>query len=357
MFNRRIQGLAGLATGVAASVLILEGLLRLLPIQQGLNAADFSAAWPIERLEGPGRYTYSMDWDLHNVRHGRINAMGYPAPFDYVPGSPAIAVIGDSFVEGLMNDYADSLQARLQQTVGSAPTVMGFARSGTGLPDYLAMTRLAADRFRLEWLVILVVPGDFIEGFQPRIGKYHWSSTQPGAAVLTPDDRRRSGTRRWLRSLALVHYLKAHLGVSLHDLLFPAPVSPGSSQCRPAGLVSGDERIIENFIAALPGAAKLPASRIILVFDPDLHPGTDGRGLRGGRSACTTRDNTARAQLQDRARQAGLQVVDMKEAFEAYYRQTGERIDYADSHWNAAGHRLAAQAVSRILTRPADRGN
>ena len=41
--------------------------------------------------------------------------MAMRRPYDYQPGRGGIAVFGDSYVEALMNDYADTLQGSLNE--------------------------------------------------------------------------------------------------------------------------------------------------------------------------------------------------------------------------------------------------
>jgi hypothetical protein len=65
------------------------------------------------------------------VQRGEINNMGYVAPFDYAPGSEATVIFGDSYIEGLMNRYEDTLPAQLGTSGGadSAP-LLNFGNIG-----------------------------------------------------------------------------------------------------------------------------------------------------------------------------------------------------------------------------------
>ena len=53
---------------------------------------------------------------------------------------------------------------------------------------------------------------------------------------------------------------------------------------------------------------------------------------------------------------AGVEVLDLTEPVLSHQRATGERLYYTyDSHWNPAGHALAAQQIAAVLhptTRP-----
>ena len=84
--------------GVVGALLLLEGVLRLLPVIEGTYAADPRESWPVHTMIPDSRYTYSKEWNLQNIHHGRINNYGYAAPFDYQssrePGSGGVAVFG-----------------------------------------------------------------------------------------------------------------------------------------------------------------------------------------------------------------------------------------------------------------------
>ena len=71
----------------AATLLLLEGVLWLLPVLKGTYAADPRPSWPVHTMIPNSRYTYSTGWNLQNIHRGRINNYGYAAPFDYQPGS------------------------------------------------------------------------------------------------------------------------------------------------------------------------------------------------------------------------------------------------------------------------------
>jgi hypothetical protein len=339
----------GLLAGLVLTLCTVEITLRMLPVGDGLFAADPSPGWPAYRLTPHSRYTYSEGWNLQNVRYGSINNMGFAAPFDYVPGSSGIVVIGDSFIEGLMNEYSSRLQGQLDGLLVHPRAIFNFGYSGTSLTDYLGMSGLVGSRFKAQWLIVLVVPGDFVDGFHAGPGSFYWSRGDGVPVHLVPDERERSSLRKWLRTLAIVRYAKGQLGASVQTLIHTRPVRQVTA-CTSQHLESGDDKLIQSFMQYLPATIDLPPSRIILIFDPDVHPGPP-QSLRGGRSTCPTRDGMARALLAQIAENSGAHVIDMAPIFAAYYRATGQRVDHADSHWNGTGHWLAAREVANIINR------
>src|SRR6266540_2520283 len=105
--------------GAAAALLLVELVLRLMPVLNGIYAADPSARWPTRTLIPNSDYTYSIGWNASNIHHGHINNLGYVAPFDYREGAGGVVVIGDSYVESMMNDYAETLQGQLGRDLRS----------------------------------------------------------------------------------------------------------------------------------------------------------------------------------------------------------------------------------------------
>jgi hypothetical protein len=293
------------------------------------------------------RFIHSDGWNLRDVIHGETNNLGYIAPFDYTFGEHAVIVLGDSFVENAMNDYRDSLQGQLQIRSAAHLPIMNFGYSGGSLSDYLGVASLAGHKFQAEWVIVVVVPGDFVDGFGSEPGFFRWAPEQAVPIERVADRGTKSSIKKIVRSIALVRYVKGQLGVSLQSLF---GYSQGS---KPAGCVAprlepGDAKLIERVAESFPSAAGVPPSRVILVFDPDVHPLHDQR-LMGGRSLCVTRDSLARKVLAHSAAEAGMHVIDMQPIFAAYVASTSQRIDQPDSHWNGTGNRLAASAIAEVI--------
>src|SRR5689334_10305908 len=142
--------------GVVGTLLLLEGLLRALPIFGGVYAADPRPDWPLHTLIPHSEYTYSTAWNLQNIHHGRTNNYGYAVPNDYVPGRADVAVFGDSYIESQMNDYRDALPGKLDDFLEPDLEVLSFGMSGAEMPDYLGAAELVGERFSPKWGVFLI---------------------------------------------------------------------------------------------------------------------------------------------------------------------------------------------------------
>ena len=346
--SRTLTTLLAAAFGSALLLLVLELALRLLPIQNGLAADDASAGWPTHHLLANIHYTYSDAWDLRNEHRGVTNNLGYVAPFAYLPGSEGIAVVGNSFIEGLMNRYQDTLQGQLARQVADAPAILNFGASGASLADYIGLGPIVSRRFHLHWAVILVVGGDFINGFRPPPGYYGWSASDAPPVRLRPDYVRTAAAKLF-RSLAIVRYTRGNLKFELHHFLHTS-VKGAHHACVPGGLQAGDADLLAAYADSLPAAYGLPPSRVILVFDADRADLYRSNGMSAA-SGCPTRDGIALSTLAAAAAGRGMHVIEMEPIFTAYYRATGRRLDYTpfDYHWNAAAHGLAAAEVARVI--------
>jgi SGNH hydrolase-like domain, acetyltransferase AlgX len=347
--RRRIGLATALAAGVLLALCVLEAVLRLLPVRDGLFVGDPDPEWSGYHFVPHTHFTHSDDWNLENVRHGVTNNMGYVAPFDYIPGETGIVVVGDSYVESTMNRYEDSMQSQLAtQLTGSEP-VLNFGYSGASLSDYLGMTALVHRRFTIDWLVVVIVPGDFVEGYVPERQFFHWAPDRVPPVQQVPRYTKSGVIKKTVRTLAVFRYITGQLGVT-YQSLFGYAQSKVRSGCPTAKLESGDEELIQAVIHSFPSAAGIPPSKIILVFDPDIHP-LNTTPLRGSRSACTTRDSLARARLASSAAEYGMHVLDMRTTFATYSSTTHEPVDYPDTHWNATGNRLVAEKVAEVIGR------
>jgi hypothetical protein len=346
--SRALTTFLAATLGSALLLMVLELALRLLPIQNGLAADDASADWPTHHLIANIHYTYSDAWDLRNEHRGITNNMGYVAPFAYLPGSDGIAVVGNSFIEGLMNRYQDTLQGQLPRQVPDAPAILNFGVSGASLADYIGLGPMVSRRFHLRWAVILVGGGDFVNGFTPPPGYFGWSASDAPPVRLRPDYLR-TGAVKLFRSLAIVRYARGNLKFDLHHFLHTS-VKRATQACVREGLQVGDTDLLAVYADSLPGAYDLPPSRVILVFDADRAQLYRSNGMSAA-SSCPTRDRIALSALAAAAASRGIHVIEMEPVFAAYFRATGRHLDYTpfDYHWNAAAHGLAAAEVARVI--------
>jgi len=344
--------------GIVGALLALEVALRLLPVLGGTYAADPRAAWPIHTMIPNSSYTYSTGWNLQNIQRGRINNYGYVAPFDYVPangaGGDTVAVFGDSYVESVMNDYGDTLQGVLNEYLAAPRTVINFGSAGAEMPDYLGAAPLVRRDFSPQWAVFVITLGDFTRGFAAGPGYFKWHPGQFPPVKLVPEINR-SALSKWLRTVALIRYLRGNLSLRPDELIRlqrGADSAAGAEPCRNEVLSKQDEALLETFARELPAAVGLAPGHVILVFDSDRKAIYAGK-TRDEARQCLARAGRAQERLQELAVQAGIQVIDSYPVFQRHFVDHRGPLDRSplDAHWNPAAHRLMAREVARIIDR------
>jgi len=344
-----LRTIFGILLGLAGGTLLLEAALWILPTENGIFAADADSAWPVHHLIRNSEFTYSAAWNFRDVVHGKINNFGYVAPFDYEPGQRAVIVLGDSYVESMMNPYDETLQAAIGRALDDVAT-LAFGVAGSALPDYTGLAGVVRPIFDPVWVVIVVTEGDFVDGFDARPGHFTWSEMPTGDSQLVSDVERGVLTKA-LRRLALVRYTRGNLRLTPRGLFNSRPSTHVDIECVPDPVSPDDLKRIQSYAEALPRAYGLAAQHVILVVDSERQRRALYDATRSNAKVCPRRDTAALVALQTDARSLGINVVDTSPIFERHYRATGVRVDHSptDWHWNGVGHRLAAKAVLETI--------
>ena len=130
--RRRLLAVASVLLSLLALALLMEIVLRWLPVNEGLRGLSVDEQNPVYRLAAHREAVYSRGWNFSIVNGIRTNNYGFVNDHDYDPSAntPLLAVIGDSFVEAVMVPFPQTGVARLGNAVGSAGRVYGFGTSG-----------------------------------------------------------------------------------------------------------------------------------------------------------------------------------------------------------------------------------
>jgi hypothetical protein len=354
-----VNGLT-LVASIAATVLVLEIVLRFLPVAWSPPVVPPTAENPIQRYAASTPFTWSLGWDFNTVIRGRTNAQGFAADYDYdaAAKTPLVAVAGDSYVEALRVPFRETLTGRLQAMLGNSGRAYAFAQSGVPLSQYVAYARHACAVYQPERLVVVIVGNDFDESVYPhrrRDGIYHLYPRPDGSFDYRLTPLPEPGlVERVLRHSALALYLARNVGVSnVVDWFRPSAaraqagyVGHTAAAADPARLDEG-QRVIAWFVDALPQAACLAPQDIVLVVDaarPQLYEPADRA------AAQASYFGKMRTRLISEAKARGFNVIDMEPVFVRAYAADRKRFEYPnDGHWNAHGHAVAAAAVRQAL--------
>jgi len=332
------------AVGALMALMIAEGVLRLLPVSVPLQRTASAERWPLQNAEPHTPYSYSLGWSMRNAHRGVTNNYGHVAPFDFRAHSHPVVVVGDSFVEALMNDYADTIQAALARRIGVPQGVYGLGVSGLSASDYVAMAGLARDEFQPRASVVVVVDGDLSESLIARRGSHFL--VDDGSRLRLAYDPVRSDTlattvRKAIGDVSVHRYFQVNLQFTPEDLLRASkPSEPAAKDA------AQQRRVADWFLDELAQSFGLAPSCIAMVLDSDRY------AIYKPELATTRKDAPeARRYLIEEARRRGYRVGDLDPVFRERYAREHVRFDHypIDRHWNGVGHGVAADEAYRLL--------
>ncbi len=285
---------------------------------------------------------FSRGWSFEQVNRVQLNNMGYRANTDYTPADHSIAVLGDSYVESQMLQPANALPGLLQSS-DSPRKVFNLGVSGASLADSLVYARWSRDHLRIDTAIVTLIGGDISESWDVHPGLNHLQRTDGNIRVVhVPFPARSRLLLTIFSSSSLMRYLKLNLSFVERFGFHQTPIEANKKAADPTRKCDqdGDVLAAATYLADRFVELQNRGLRILFLLDPP-------RGNAGVASSECDRDVDVFGRI---ARQRGLQVLDLGPAFRAAS-DHGVKIDYkpADAHWNAAGHRIAAEATHRWL--------
>ena len=330
------QVFGGLALGVLAALLLLEIVFRVLPTSTATNVGyyydEMLLTYPAHH-----RFTSATGWQLQNARRNEANNFGYLADHDFGRDPRAVALIGDSFVEGSMLEpsqrFAPHLEARLEARGGSRP-VYAMGAPGTALLDYAERMRFAAQKFGIHDFVLLLEHGDIAQAV---CGSGNVQAQCLAPRTLEPRVEKQGQPRalkRFLRHSALAQYLFSQLKLDPERWLYtklgiwPAVV-PREGQL-PRQVI---DRVIDEFFVR---TAPYRTGKLVLVLSNGPAKG---------------KPDEVEARLAAAAEQHGAVLIRGEPLLEAETRRTGLSMHVSphDGHLNGLAFGALARAVAPAL--------
>jgi hypothetical protein len=338
--------------GLLVISVLLEIVLRFLPVCDGGHRLPVNEESPIFRFEPNRTYEWSAEWRFTMTNKIHVNNDGFISSIDYDPDAPGplIAVIGDSYVEALMVPYEETGQGRLQQALDGEARVYSFAIRGSPLSQYLAFAEYARDTYHPDAMVVVIVGNDFDESlmvYKSEPGYHYFVEGDDGRLELQLVDFSPSKIKEIARHSALARYFMINLELMLLPSRLKARFSRSDQATQYVGNTASDagalrvsrsKGAVDAFLEQLPGRSGLAPSKILLVVDgirPHLYDPALLQSVKG------TFFDVMRDYIIERGKEAGYEVVDMQPVFLAHFAQYGQRFEYPiDSHWNSLGHEL-----------------
>jgi hypothetical protein len=223
------------------------------------------------------------------------------------------------------------------------------------MSQYLIWAQHAVRDYGARALVINIVLNDFDESYLAyRTSPVYWvyDTETDGQLGLRFFEYRQSTLRAVLSKSALARYLMINLKLEYFIQTLPlrhapAPQASAAGTQTDAGTSEDAEArrtrislaVIDAFFRDLKAMVALPPDRILFLMDGFHYPDAAASG------AGSYVDRMRKAFLA-KAAGMGYGVTDLDPLFFARYRKSGETFEVPDDgHWNAIGHRVAADAV------------
>lgn len=365
--KRWLANLGALSVGVGASLLLAEAALRLVGVHYpAFYTVDAERGFAL-RPGAEGRWTREGQGQV------RVNSAGFRGAeraLQPPPGSLRIAVLGDSFTEGLQVDEQATFVRQLQAGLTAAPAcrlrspgtrsvdVLNFGVGAYGTGQELLTWRHLARRYRPDLVVLSVYPGnDFTDNEpRPRDDRPVFRLAADGSLQL--DQRFRStAAYRWRTSLpgqlldGLINHSRLLQLLNEGKNRLASRPSAAVAPSAPQATVASDQawQLTDRLIGTLDQEVQASGARLVVIStsSPDqVWPDRRQRPAQPfAQEQRLARLLAARGipylplgpELQRRADAQGL----LLHGFPG--QAPGE------GHWNATGHRLAAELITPWL--------
>lgn len=337
-----IKNIFQICIGSLIAISAIEVTLQLSPVststQMGYSQDEYVKTYPANYA-----FKSSDGWDMRHPTTQTTNNLGFASSQTLTPDANAIAVIGDSFVEGIAVEEPLRIATQLANKLSEHQVFMlGFR--GTSLIDYADRAQWAAKMLGVNQFIFVLSNSDVWESICGT-GQHLRRCIDPQLNSMKELPVESRGRLYQLASYsAVAQYMLVHLRLSASALRAKLPFStkqePGQS-----GHLSNNLRLvepaelrsIEYFINEL---VKIPGNRVLLAVD--CNRGSIYKNQVPPRHASLKL-------LIERARSLGFAVADSCEEFTSIYTSSKKRFDASltDSHWNARGHALMAGVVAQ----------
>lgn len=333
-------------TGLAIAFGVMELTLRALPV---FHFPQVIAPTLEFRHNPPGKsFQLSTGWRMKNVERGHFNNYGFRSETDFAPGQQAIALIGNSFVEGITTHYSATLAVNLSAKLPAGnDTVFAFGYAGNTLFDHLKNIELAHGELVVETIVVLITSIDISTSWQE---PEHWGHYYD----LGSDDDKirfkrlnigalRAALERFSLTSALFSYVRYNLQPHGHINRWMASLSNTSRD--PEMARRNDIVVIDRFVNELGQIPGLDLTHLLFVFDANRE------ALRAGEAPTM---GPAEDYLLKAVGSAGARTLDLTPYFERHDMDSDGSYDYLpiDSHWTEIGKDIATRAIADTLQQP-----
>ena len=142
---------------LVVTIVLFEIIFRVLPTMDVFELMPTRSEAEILRFEPSRELSTSLGWYFYQTARKSTNNYGFVTSQDYEKASrPDIVIIGDSFVEALQVENAESV-GEVMQALDDSLTVYQLGIAGVHLSQYLKMLEYAEAEFSPKEYIIVIV--------------------------------------------------------------------------------------------------------------------------------------------------------------------------------------------------------
>ena len=331
---------------------------------------DAAYVWPDGTLRHlPSfRYTYTRKGFSNDVSYNALGLRGHEVAAAKAPGTTRLVFLGDSFVEGKQvadDEVITAVLERLALERGFQLEVVNAGVGGYGTGDELLLWQNAVAVLRPDIVLVGFFPNDARNAvdrafFDVKDGRVVQIGEPPRPRV-----RWLYEVQKFLVSRSHVGYLVKNAALSLQAEV-PGPPRTVDAGSRTVSLLEDEDvfavdaspRVSRGWTLALAMLGELrrrvesQRARFAVVAFPNRYQADDAlwkaHTERLGLDPADFDLRTPQRRLAEWSAESGTMVIDLLSAFRE--RNRDDSFYHArDAHWNAAGHRRAAEGLLREL--------
>lgn len=326
-------------TGIAAVLLFLEVIFRLLPVSTATRSGYYINP-AILTYPAYHCFTTATGWDLKNAQHNCTNNFGFVADRDFLPDPQAITLIGDSFVEGNMLPSRDRLAAQLETRLDGRP-VYALGGPGSSLLDYAERAKFAAEKFGTRTFIFVLERGDIKQAICGS-GNIHGPCFDVNSLQRRMENHPPPNVvKRFARESALAQYIFSQLKFDISRVLSKSlrrSVSSIGTTAEDASISLSSSKVVNYFFKEI---STIEDAQFLFLIDAD----------RDHLSNSPINESSDLKLLKAKAYMMHAIVVDPTVAFQRFVADSGRILEVGpyDHHWNGNAVQILADLISTSL--------
>ena len=351
MMKRRGRGIRLFAFNVVILVGTLAALETVLRVAGWYPSGHFTnLRYDNDPLTGPWLLASQEGFfqtPCSRISRIRVNRFGMrDRERSQTPAGARVALIGDSFIEGLHVADEDTVSRRLEGLLGGRAEVLNFGVSSTGTAVQLMNYRARVRAFRPDVVLLMFYVGndiaDNLQALKQRMDPGMASISpylvlDPGGNLAEnprPGQRRRTSPLVTLASSSVIGQWASRAYQNIRVYLASKSEAPAPDRASEEVLLDQAWRVTEQVIERFVEDVRADGSRFALVVVPSDNTDANRRAVER-LTAITDREP--------------FPLLDLSAYFRRSANPEGPDPFFCDGHWNANGHAAAAEALLKFL--------